>query len=60
MKYEVHLSNDRVVTLPDTTFNAEEFTTTLNTPSIIFVNLGGVITQKHLIQTMIPVPEIVE
>ena len=57
MNYNVQLSNGQMIELTGAEFNAEEFTVTLNSQTIVFVNLGAVIVNKHLIQAIVPATE---
>lgn len=56
MKYQVVLNNGQMITF-DGEFNAETFTNSLNEPHINFVNIGGYIVNKHLIQSISPITE---
>lgn len=55
MNYNVQLSNGQLIELTGADFNVVEFTTTLNSQTIVFVNLGGAIVNKHLISAIVPV-----
>lgn len=59
MNYNVQLNNGQVIGLQGVDFNVEEFTATLNSQTIVFVNLGGVIVNKHLISAIVPSTEAV-
>ena len=63
MDYQVQLNNGQTITMKGATLDAQVFTQTLNDNSVMFVNIGGAIINKHLISAMIPVTveqEIVE
>lgn len=54
MDYNVQLNNGQVIELKGTEFDIEAFTATLNSQQTIFVNMGGAIVNKHLIQAILP------
>lgn len=55
MDYKVLLNNGSTIDLLNAEFDENAFTTTLNDPKIIFVNIAGAILQKHIINGVIPV-----
>ncbi|MER2154793.1 MAG: hypothetical protein ABS917_11410 [Solibacillus sp.] len=55
MVYNVQLNNGNIIELKGAAFDVEAFTNTLNNQQIVFVNLGGAIVNKHLIQAILPV-----
>ena len=55
MKYQISLNNGQIINLSDVNLNTDAFTNTLNEQSVIFVNLGGAIVNKHLISMILPV-----
>lgn len=57
MKYQVILNNGQMITFDNGEFSPEVFTNSLNEPHINFVNIGGYIVNKHLIQSISPVTE---
>lgn len=57
MNYNVQLNNGQIIELTGAELNVEEFTITLNSQTIVFVNLGGAIVNKHLIQAIVPATE---
>ena len=54
MNYNVQLNNGQTIELKGAEFDAVAFTATLNDQKTIFVNLGGAIVNKHLIQAIVP------
>ena len=56
MDYNVQLNNGNIIELKGAAFDVEAFTATLNSQQTIFVNMGGAIVNKHLIQAILPVP----
>ena len=54
MDYNVQLNNGQVIELKGADIDIEAFTATLNNQQTIFVNLGGAIVNKHLIQAILP------
>lgn len=55
MNYNVQLSNGQTIELQGAEFDVTEFTTTLNSQTVVFVSLGGAIVNKHLISAIVPV-----
>lgn len=58
MDYIVQLNNGQSITLGGAEFEPTEFTATLNSQQTIFVNIGGAIVNKHLIQAILPVQSV--
>lgn len=54
MNYKVLLSNGNTIDLLEANMDVKAFTQTLNEQAVIFVNLGGAIVNKHLIQAITP------
>lgn len=57
MNYQVQLNNGQAINLLNAEFDVTAFTATLNDQKINFVNIGGYILNKHIIISVIPVPE---
>lgn len=55
MDYQLQLNNGQVFMLKNAEFDATKFTATLNEQKINFVNVGGIIINKHTIMGVIPV-----
>lgn len=56
MNYNVQLNNGQVIELKGADIDTEAFTATLNSQQTNFVNMGGAIVNKHIIQAIIPIP----
>lgn len=54
MNYKVQLNNGHTIDLLEANMDVIAFTQTLNEQTVIFVNLGGAIVNKHLIQAITP------
>lgn len=57
MNYNVQLNNGQIIELTGAEIDVAEFTNTLNSQTVAFVNLGGAIVNKHLISAIIPATE---
>lgn len=55
MNYQISLNNGQQINLHGVEFDVEAFTKSLNSPEVQFVNLGGVIVNKHIILSITPV-----
>ena len=55
MDYNVQLNSGQVIELKGAAFDVEAFTATLNSQQTNYVNIGGAIVNKHIIQAIIPV-----
>lgn len=57
MNYNVQLNNGQTIDLIEANIDVIAFTQTLNEQSVIFVNIGGVIVNKHLIHAIVPMEQ---
>ncbi|WP_312130140.1 hypothetical protein [Lysinibacillus capsici] len=55
MDYQVQLNNGQAINLTNAEFDVAAFTATLNDQKINFVNIGGAIINKHIINSVLPV-----
>lgn len=54
MDYQVQLNNSQTITMKGASLDSASFTQTLNDNSVMFVDIGGAIINKHLISAIIP------
>ncbi|AVK84457.1 hypothetical protein C3943_13185 [Lysinibacillus sp. B2A1] len=54
MDYELRLKTGELFTLIGSNIDANALTDTLNNHQILFVNFGGIVLQKHVVDGLIP------
>ena len=54
MDYELRLKTGESFTLTGSNIDANALTDTLNNHQILFVNFGGIVLQKHVVDGLIP------
>ena len=57
MNYNIQLNNGQNIKLQGANMDVIAFTKTLNEQSVIFVNIGGAIVNKHLIHAIVPIEQ---
>lgn len=55
MNYKLRLRTGESFNLSGAEINAENLTESLNSQQILFVNFGGIVLQKHVVEGLIPI-----
>lgn len=55
MNYKLRLRTGESFNLSGAEINAENLTESLNSQQVLFVNFGGIVLQKHVVEGLIPI-----
>lgn len=55
MNYELRLRTGERFNLSGAEINADNLTETLNSQQVSFINFGGIVLQKHVVEGLVPI-----